>query len=131
MLGDHADGTKPHRKRKLIWGQILHYLLSLTSNYKSEVYDCNLVDLIHEMMVSYRVLISVILLPILQRLYTSLSAVLNISETCVCNAALISSSFAVCFLTLSLTERVSLNLLSNLNIVFFEINEYLFAITAQ
>ena len=45
-----------------------------------------------------------------------------------CNAALISSSFAsirirrVCFLTLSLTEPVSLNLLTNLNIVFFEIN---------
>ena len=49
MLGDHADGTKPHWNRKLIWGQFLHYLLSLTCNYKSEVYDCNLVAVIHEM----------------------------------------------------------------------------------
>ena len=78
-----ADGTKPHRKIKLIWGQFLHYLLSLTSNYESEVYDCNLVAVIHEMTEFYRVLISVILLPLLQRLYTPLSAVLNISETCV------------------------------------------------
>ena len=84
MLSDHSDGTKPHRKRKLIWGQFLHYryLLSLTSNYKSEVYDYNLVAVIHEMTEFYRVLISVILLPLLQRLYTPLSAVLNISETC-------------------------------------------------
>ena len=84
MLGDHADGTKPHQKTKLIWGQFLHYLLSLTSNYKSEVYDCSLVvAVIHEMTEFYRILISVIMLPLLQRLYTPLSAVLNISETCV------------------------------------------------
>ena len=79
MLGDHADGTKLHRKRKLIWGQFLHYLLSLTSNYKSEDHNCNLVAVIHEMTEFYRVLISVILLSLLQRLYTPLSAVLNIS----------------------------------------------------
>ena len=83
MLGDHADGTKPHRKRKLFWGQFLPYLLSLISNYKGEVYDCNLVAVIHEITEFYRILISVILLPLLQRLYTPLSAVLNISETCV------------------------------------------------
>ena len=82
MLGDHADRTKRHRKRKLIWGQFLHYLLSLTSSYKSEVYDYNLVAVIHEMTEFYNVFISVILLPLLQRLYTHLSAVLNISETC-------------------------------------------------
>ena len=70
-------------RKMLIWGQFLHYLLSLTSNYISEVYDCNLVAVIHEMTEFYRVLISVILLPLLQRLYTPLSAVLNISETCV------------------------------------------------
>ena len=55
MLGYQADGTRPHWKRKLIWGQFLHYLLSLTSNYKSEVYDCYLVVVIHEMMEFYRV----------------------------------------------------------------------------
>ena len=82
MLRDHADGTKPHRKRYLIWGQFFHYLLSLTSKYKSEVYDFNLLAVIHEMAELYRVLISVILLPLLQMLYTPLSAVLNISETC-------------------------------------------------
>ena len=83
ILGDHADGTKPHRKRKLVWGQFLLYLLSLTSNYKSEIYDRNLVAVIHEITEFYRVLISVNLLPLLQRLYTPLSAVLNISGTCV------------------------------------------------
>ena len=82
-LGAHADGTKPHRKRKLIWCQFLRYLLSLTSKYKSEVYDCNLVAVINETKEFYRVLISVLLLPLLQRFYTPLSAVLNISETCV------------------------------------------------
>ena len=51
---------------------------------------------IHEMMEFYRVLISVLLLPLLQSLYTPLSAMLNISETLrdllglACNAALIS-----------------------------------------
>ena len=58
-----------------------HALVLLT--YKSEVYDCNLVAVIHEVTEFYRVLISVILLPLLQRLYKPLSAVLNISETCV------------------------------------------------
>ena len=43
----------------------------------------NLVAVIHEMTEFYNVFISVILLPLLQRLYTPLSAVLNISETCV------------------------------------------------
>ena len=110
MLGDHADGTKPHLKRKLICCQFLHYLLSLTSNYKSEVYDFNLVAVIREMTEFYRVLISVILLPLLQRLYTPLPAKhLRDLRGLACNAALISSSFAsvrirpVCFLTLSLT----------------------------
>ena len=42
----------------MIWGQFLHYLLSLTSNYKSEVYDFNLLAVIHEMAELYRVLIS-------------------------------------------------------------------------